>query len=84
MGRRQKGIVGTPLAGSTKTEYDRSELRAWVRFAWIGDNDGALRVNGTESNGLTREEINAACNVTIILARVVRQGRNEWLRRHMR
>lgn len=61
-----------------------SERRQWVRFAWIGDHDGALRVNGTESNGLTREEINAACNVTIILARVVRQGRNEWLRRHMR
>jgi hypothetical protein len=58
------------------------EQRQWVRFAWIGEHDGALRVNCREtSNDLTVEEINAACNCTIILSRMVRQGRNEWVKR---
>jgi hypothetical protein len=83
MGKRLKGVVGTPLSGATKTEYYLSELRQWVRFAWIGEHGGALRVNATgkECNGLSVEEVNAACNVTIILSRMVRQGRNEWVRR---
>jgi hypothetical protein len=49
--------------------------RRWVRFAWIGEHGGALRVNG---NDLTAEEINAACNTTIVLARMVRKGRIAW------
>lgn len=59
----------------------KCEQRKWVRFAWIGEHDGALRVNGAERNDLTADEVNAACNVTIILSRMVRQGRNERLRR---
>lgn len=61
----------------------KCEQRQWVRFAWIGEHDGALRVNstGAAANDLTVAEINAACNVTIILSRMVRKGRNEWVRR---
>lgn len=64
-------------------EQRNSEKRQWVRFAWIGEHDGAMRVNatGAECNGLMVDEVNAACNVTIILSRMVRQGRNAWVKR---
>lgn len=66
-----------------KTRIKACERRKWVRFAWIGEHDGAMRVNatGAECNDLTVEEVNAACNVTIILSRMVRKGRNEWVKR---
>lgn len=49
------------------------EKRRWVPFAWIGESGGALRsVDPDYSRLLSAAEVNAACNTTIILARMCR------------
>ena len=56
-----------------------SERRHWVRFAWIGEAGGAFRVSDKEHAGMLRaEEVNAACNTTIVISRMLRKGQSAW------
>jgi hypothetical protein len=54
------------------------ERRHWVSFAYVGENDGAFKTNGEERNDLDAREVNVACNVTILLCRMLRKGAAGW------
>lgn len=59
----------------TRYEQHGIERRKWESWAYIGEHGGALLTKESVENELSVTEINVACAVTVLLARMVRVGR---------
>lgn len=52
------------------------ETRGWARFAYVCDINDTLVAMA--SGNLTAKEVNAASSATIIIDRMLRNGRSRW------
>lgn len=52
------------------------ERRPWERFRFVGISDRTYKMSDTEM--LVPLEVNAAANATIIIDRMMRDGRVKW------